>query len=315
MSILDALMSRRRLLTLGGLGGLAGVPLIQGLFGSRAARAEPSAPSPEVPACTDMNALRESFWREGGKYFVQTNVDPSGIDDGVIRARVDGRWQDFAIREVTTDFLKWNFAKRKAMLNTMMTGKYDLYNDIHSAAVASYGANRGDSRLTLNVAFKGTGWIPTKHYIKDKIQLYADTYNASEMKKYQILTDNYAHQEWWRRDVLGSHDLYTTQDFESHTFLNQMVNPVSAICFLDMISYEIRAVVRLLHPEDPSLTEYERDLVTWVNYAHDWFHGTPTGGPLTAHRIVTLYYVTEMFDNSPIGQTDLAGGHRVIPVM
>jgi hypothetical protein len=313
LTMLSRFLSRRKFLATGGAAGLAGLPVASSLLSPRKAAADPAGDPPL--ACTDMNALRESYWSPDGAYFVQQNVDASRLDQGVISARVDGRWQDFEVRTVTKEFLEWNFGKRAAMLNVMMTGQYDLYNDIHSAAVATYGANRGDSRLTVNVAYKGTGWIPRPSLIKDKIKQYADTYNASDMTKFQILSDGYKNKEMWRRDVLGSHDLYTTRDFESHTFLNQMVNPIAALCFLDMISYEIRAVVRLLHPKDPDLTDEERDLVTWVNYAHDWFHGTAGGGPLTAHRIVALYYVVELFDNSPWGQTDLSGGHRVVPPM
>jgi len=306
-------LSRRSFLTLGGLGGLLGWPLLSRVLPGSKALAAPSGG--DTPACTDMNALRENFWMDGGAYFLQDNVDASQVGDGAIHARVDGQWQSYQIRELTKAFQDWNFGKREAMLNFMMTGKYDLYNDVHSAAIATYGANRGDSRFTLNVAYKGTGWIPKTHFIKTKILQYADTYDAGMMTKFQILQENYDNKDMWRMDVLGSHDLYTTKSFESHTFLNQMVNPVSTICFLDMVSYEIRAIVRLLHPNDPNLTEEELDMVTWVNYAHDWFHGTPDGGPLSVHRIVALYYVVEMFDNSPIGQTSNAGGHRVVPIM
>jgi hypothetical protein len=308
-------VSRRRFLGLGGVGGLAALPLLNQVLPVRSAAAAEGPGFGETPSCTDLNAAREPYWHDNGTYFVQENVDVSQLADGVIRARIDGRWQGFQVRELTRAFQDWNFAKREAMLNIMMTGQYDLYNDIHNAAVASYGANRGDSRLSLNVAYKGTGWVPVPSMIKDKIKQYQDTCASGDMTKFQILQANYDHKEWWRRDVLGSHDLYTTVDYESHTFLNQMVNPVSTLCFLDMISYEIRAIVRLLHPDDPGLTEEEHDLVTWVNYAHDWFHGGASYCPLTATRIVALYYVIELFDNSPWGQTPSAGGHRLVPMM
>jgi hypothetical protein len=262
----------------------------------------------------ELNEVRESFWYEDGKYFIQHTVDTADVEKGVIRARVNGRWQSFMLREMDDAFVDWNFSKRLFMLDVMSGKKsLDMYNDIHNAAVASYGANRGDSDMTLNVAFKGTGWVPKREFIKDKINEYYSQNNASMMKKMSILKNNYNNKDLWQRNIFGSLELYTTQAYETHTFLNFMNNPIATLCFLDMNSYELRAIPYLIHPENPNLSEYEKDVLTWINYAHDFFHGG--GEPLYASRIAVIYHMIEEFDNSPWGQTETAGGHRLVPRM
>jgi len=294
----------------GKLAGLAAAPFLINSWLSRKARAG----ALDVPF-TDLQETRGSYWREDGKYFVQENVDASKLDQGVIRARVDGRWNDFAIRNMTDHFFDYNIAMRMKMIDVMLgMGELSIYNDAHNAAVASYGANRGDSRFSINNAFKGLGWVPRQSVINDMADEYYAHSNDDMMSKIQIIKGNYGKSNHWRRDVIGSHELYTHKDFETHTFLNVMENPVVSICTLGDESYEFRAICRLLHPENPDLSEDDWNIVRWVNYAHDFFHGSTTPN-LSAHRIVTLYHVVEMFDNSPMGGTPKAGGLKLVPGM
>ncbi len=300
-------ISRRGLFRLGGLSSL---PMLATLLPARLARAA-GGDAPEDD-CWYRQRERESWWRDGGAYFVQPTVDTRGAADGLLRARLDGRWQDLRLRELNEDFVDWNFSKRATMLDAMMTGQLDMYNDIHNAAVASYGARRGDSRFSLNVAYKGTGWVPKPEYIDAMTEEYWMFKDADMGNKLSIIRNNYRDRDRWRTDIIGSLELYTSQQFETHTFRNQMANPISVICFHDMISYEVRCVSQLLHPNDPNLTEEERQIHRWVNYAHDFFHG---GGQIFDDRIGVIYWVVEQFDNSPMGQTNTAGGYRVVPPM
>lgn len=293
------------------MAGVAAAPfLLNSLFSRKAIAGETA----DIPYAA-LNESRRSYWKEGGKYFVQETVDSSLLDQGMIRARVDGRWNDFAIRNVNEHFFDYNIAQRLKMINVMLgTAEFGIYNDAHNAAVASYGANRGDSRFTLNNAFKGLGWVPRPSVIKEMADEYYAHSKDNMMAKIQIIKDNYNKKNHWRMDIIGSHELYTHKDFETHTFLNVMENPVVSICTLANESYEFRAICRLLHPEDPNLSDDDWQIVRWVNYAHDFFHGSPTQN-LSVHRIVTLYHVVEMFDNSPWGVTPKAGGMKVVPKM
>jgi hypothetical protein len=49
-------------------------------------------------------------------WFHQDNVDVSRRAQGIIRARVEGKWQEFRVVELPPDFLKWNFERRLAQL-------------------------------------------------------------------------------------------------------------------------------------------------------------------------------------------------------
>ena len=154
--------------------------------------------------------------------------------------------------------------------------------------------------------------MPKPEYIEEMTQVYWDNRAASMATKLGIIENNYENSDRWRRDLIGSLELYTTKAYETHSFLNQMANPLSVICFHDMISFEVRCIAQLLHPNDPNLTEEERAIHLWINYAHDFFHGQ---GQIYDDRIAVIYWVIEMFDNSPWGQTETAGGKRVVPPM
>ncbi len=307
-SMLDRAISRRGMLR---TGGVLSLPLLGGVLPSRNARAA-DPKEEEGEGCCFAQRERESYWREDGKYFVQDTVDASAAKQGIIRARVDGRWQDFRVRRLNEDFIDWNFGKRLQMIGGMMSGELDMYNDIHNAAVATYGARRGDSRFSLNVAYKGTGWVPKPEHIASMTQEYWDGRAASMPSKLGTIQRNYNNRDLWRTDIIGSLELYTSRSFETHSFLNQMANPISVICFHDMISYEVRVIAQLIHPNDLNVTDEERAILLWINYAHDFFHG---GGHIADDRIAVIYWVVEQFDNSPYGQTPHAGGHRVVPVM
>ena len=100
-------MSRRAFFR--GAAGLGVASALLPAFARKAAAAD--AP----PACTDLNAKRGSYWREGGKYFVQENVDASKLADGIIRARVDGRWQTFRTRSITKHFFDFNIDRKSVV--------------------------------------------------------------------------------------------------------------------------------------------------------------------------------------------------------
>jgi hypothetical protein len=303
-------LSRRGLFKVSGM--LSAPLLASGLLSKSATAGDLPTGQTTPSACTIVQPQREAYWTDQGRYFVQPTLDDSRIAQGIISARIDGQWQDFPIRQLNENFVEWNFTKRTDMLNSMMTGQLDMYNDIHNAAVATYGARRGDSAFSLNVAYKGTGWVPKPEYIEDMTQDYWDHRSASMATKMGIIRDNYDNRDLWRRDIIGSLELYTQNGFETHSFLNQMANPISVICFHDTTSYEVRCITQLMHPDNPDLSDEQYAIHTWINYAHDFFHGE---GTLVDNRISVIYWVVEQFDKSPMGQTSSAGGYRVVPPM
>lgn len=306
-------ISRRTLLKAGGAATLA-----TGLIAGGAAAQDGGTGTD--PFGTDYDALkslggtRESYWKNNGEYFVQDNVDMSLISQNMIRARIDGEWHDFVIRELDDAFFKFNVDMRKRMMDVMAGGQQlAMYNDAHNAAVGTYGSNRGDSRFTVNVAFKGMGWVPRASKIDARTDELAQGYTGSMMTKMQLLYSGYDDTTLWDLRLQGSLELYTTQTNETHSFLNQMVNPVSTICTLGDESYELRAITRLMHPKDPGLTDYEKKLVKYINFAHDFFHGGPDPSKLIVHNIGVAYWIVEEFDNSPFGATATAGGKKRVP--
>ena len=90
----------------------------------------------------------KNFWEDSE--FVQKTVDMSGYGNSVIRARIDGEWQEFKIRNVSKDFIEWNTSKRIEFLERIKSGKMPELGGPHSGAVATYGLGRLDSEFTLN---------------------------------------------------------------------------------------------------------------------------------------------------------------------
>jgi hypothetical protein len=277
---------RAFLRTCGALG--IGVPMAllsgsssTGLMGYREAKAGPAQPP------------RESYWNDQG-YFVDANVDASRWEEGIVRARTDGDWKEYYIRMLDQGFTRWNLQARIAVLS----GGMMCLDGPHSAALATYGANRGDSNFSLNNTFKGFGFVPRAERLDDVIDTVTTNWTASMTTKATILTGFYQDTGMWDFRLLGSLELYTTPLFETHSFLNQMANPQATIAWLAIPgAYEVRAVPRLIHPMDPNVPGDDWKRVRWINMIHDFYHGGPF--PTAPSNIAAIYYVVEEFDNSP----------------
>jgi len=281
-------LGRRALLKLAGAASV-GLPLAAYLGGRAPWRGVRAARAQEGPR------ERETYWQPEG-HFIQETVDLTNIDDQIIRARVDGEWKEFYNRELSQDYIDWSFGERISRL----TGGMMCLDGAHSGCLATYGANRGDSVFTLNAAFKGFGFLPDKSHLDDALEEVLANWDASTMAKAAILLDFYSDQSMWDFHTLTSLELYTSQDFETHSFLNQMANPVATINWLAIPgSYEVRAIPRLVHPLDPDLPEFDHKQVQWINAMHDFYHGGNYPDPDNLPYIAAIYYVVEVFDNSP----------------
>lgn len=236
---------------------------------------------------------RHQFWKGG--MFHQETVDASLVEKGLIRAKVDGKWQEFKIREFPEEFLKWNIERRAETIEKIRKGEMPSLAGPHNAMVASHGLRRYDTRFTINNAVKGMGFLPRKEKLQGVIELLEATVSEPFPRKLAILDSLYGKaDEIFDKTRQVSLELYSTHRFETHTFLNEMVNPGVAIVFLDIPSFEIKAIAHLLHPDDPELSPYERSVVKYANLIHSYFHGE-----FPKMFIAVIYYVIEVYDNSP----------------
>ena len=159
---------------------------------------------------------------------------------------------------------------------------------------------RGDSSFTLNCAFKGFGFFPKESHIDDALDEVLNSWNADITWKAQVLLGFYQDQSMWDFRLMSSLELYTYPDFETHSFLNQMANPIATICWLAIPgSYEARCIARLLHPLDPNRSEMDMRRHAWVCAMHDYYHGGPYPNVINPGWIGAIYYNVELFDNSP----------------
>lgn len=245
-------------------------------------------------------------------WFRQENIDVSKLSTGRIRAKVEGEWREFQLVELPDDFLNWNFSRRLAQLRTirkMITEKRREMPEIagpHNAIVATQGMRRSDADFSINNAVKGMGWLPKLERLGEITELLQRTRNHPVERKLLILESLYQKgREGFDLTKQTSLELYSNPGFETHTFLNQMTDPGVAIVFLDLPnSYELRAIAQMLHPDDPNLTDYEKQVVEYVNLIHDYFHGESP-----RKSIAVIYHVIQVFDNSP----GKGRGQRIAP--
>lgn len=238
------------------------------------------------------HAKNQHFWKNGK--FIQTAVDVSAYEKNLIRAHVDGSWHTYQLRSASRGFIEWNVSKRIEFLEAIKIGQMPGWGGPHSGAVATYGLKRLDSEFSLNNAIKGIGLAPKDDLLDSAIKRLKDTYEASMSEKMEVLKSLYENPEQidWRKQT--SLELYSEPDFETHTFLNCMKNPLATIVFLDIPSYELRTIVRIISNDDPQALPSEKKLFEYVNLAHSYMHGK-------FERLfpLLLFYIIEEFDNTP----------------
>lgn len=240
----------------------------------------------------------EEFWTDGT--FKQNTVDASREAEGIIRALIDGRWTEFNTIELPAPFMDWNLSARKEVLDDISLlisgegGSPPSLDGPHNAAMATYGAKRADSTLEINNAFKGMGLCPRRGIIKNLITEMTDTMSNAMGYKLDYLRNLYSNGDNFDLTKMISLELYSTPEFETHTFLNLMERPTTSLVFLASKSYEVRGIGQLICPGDASSGEYAQDITTYTNLAHSYFHGA---FPRLYPGI--LVHITAVFDNSP----------------
>ncbi len=236
-----------------------------------------------------------TFYNNG--YCHQSTIDIKNIDKNIVRVKeLDGKWHEFKIASLPDTFVKWSQSRRLEMLEGIKKGKFPEYLEgPHNGMVATYGGKRKDSPISINNAVKGMGFMPRKDKIKQLIKTLSDTKDSSFQKKIQVLEDLYRTPDsFFTRKGLISLELYTTKDFQTKTYLNEMTFPEVAIVFLDIPTFQVKAAVNLICPDDPANTEYQNDLLTYANLIHSYFHGH-----FTRKFIAAVYNVVAVFNSSP----------------
>ena len=240
--------------------------------------------------------IKMNFWK--GNTFHQQTVDTSKYNQGIIRAKTYGKehkWEEYKISELPDEFAEWNFKSRIELLEKIKKNEFPSFAGPHNAMIATQGIRRFDSKFAINNAVKGMGFLPKKDKMKEIIELLRSTINNNKNEKIDILINLYSKpNEVFDRTQQISLELYSTPEFETHSVLNQMVNPRTAIVFLDIPCFELKVIAQLLHPEDSELTEYEKAMVEYVNLIHSYFHGK-----FDKKFIATVYHIIEVYNNSP----------------
>ncbi len=239
----------------------------------------------------------EDHWSAGS--FRQDCVDASREAEGIIRARLDGTWSELETVELPEAFLDWNLSARREVLDSISQmlggrGGPPSLAGPHNAAMATTGALRADSRLRVNNAFKGMGLCPRRDLIGDVMEDMQAAMGSGMDRRLEMLDELYSDPGNFDLTKMVSLELYTTEEFETHTFLNLMEHPATSLVFLDSSSYEVRGIGQLVSPGDPEAGAYARDIVDYTNMAHSFFHGE---FPRLFPGI--LVHVTAVFDNSP----------------
>ncbi|MBC8485225.1 MAG: hypothetical protein H8D45_04200 [Bacteroidetes bacterium] len=230
-----------------------------------------------------------------GNTFHQTTINMSKYGEGIVKAKVENRWQEFRVTELPDKFMEWNTKGRLETVERIKKMQRPSLNGPHNAMIASHGRKRSDSQFSINNAVKGTGFIPKKENLNAMIEKLHSTIDSPFEEKLAILEGFYVKcDSIFDRTKLVSLELYSTPEFETQSFLNQMTDPGVAIVYLDIPTFKIKAITQLLHPDDPELTDYEKGVVEYINLIHSYFHGD-----FPKMFISVLYHVVEVYDSSP----------------
>ncbi len=250
----------------------------------------------------------DDFWT--GAYCVQKSVKPPSANAKFIKAQVDGKWSSFPLVDFPQAYWDWNRSRRLEYLDIFRemlekgaeSTRQPQLSGPHNGMVATYGAARKDSKFKLNNAVKGMGFLPKADKIVEITALLESTIEAPLGEKLAVLDSLYKQaEEIFAADRLISLELYSEPGFTTQTFLNQMVNPACVTVFLDIPTYKVKQIARLIHPEDPKLSDYEKQACHYVNLMHSYFHGK-----FPRDYMAVIYYNIEVYDSSP-GRKDARG--------
>jgi len=241
----------------------------------------------------DVGGFGEQLW--DGETFTHKTVDASKLDKNNIKAYVDGKWQEFELINLPEIFMTWNIKERINTLERITKGEMPKLEGPHNAIVATHGYKREDSRFKVNNAIKGCGFLPKREKIKEINQMLAETDTLHFMKKLEILTGMYEKADsLFDLNKQVSLELYANPQKGTQTFLNQMTDPTSVLVYMAIPTFKLKTIAYLLHPENPDLNDYEKDVIEYINRIHSYFHGE-----FSKEFIAVIYNVIEVYNSSP----------------
>ncbi len=245
----------------------------------------------------------KNYWSAAGgkQYCTQKTVYDGDINQGYIWARIDGWWKRFRIRSLEDTFWAWHHEEMlKSFEQQLADTPYEYRaGGPHSPSVATYGnrRGRGDSDFHINNKIIGLQATPKAEHVKElndtMLQMIED--NAAYKTKVAWLKDM-NEQDIWRTDLMTGVEYFTTPDFETHTFLNLMENPVATLCFQGrydiFTSFEVRSIAQIVDPRDPRITEDQQQLTKFPAILHGFYHDNVPEVP------AVLYWIVEEYDNT-----------------
>jgi hypothetical protein len=244
---------------------------------------------------------------EDGRYCVHRTVYTGDVDSGYIWARVDGWWRRFQIREAEENFWAWNFDERMKRLLIQYEPEWDaVAGGPAQPHIATYGnpKGRGDSTFHLNSKVIYQSLAPKEEHCEEINNTMFDMIEAGANWDKDVLpwwVEIHENRDLWCKDRQVGLEVFTTPEFETHTFLNLMENPVATMgyhaIYDNNISYELRCIAQIAHPRDPNLSDYEKGLALHTSLQIVLAHGFAS--PDFIYDIPgVIYYHIEEFDNS-----------------
>ena len=260
-----------------------------------------------------INACRKNYWRgsEGSEHFVNKLVNTKQIDSGNIRARVDGWWRKFQLRDSDEDYWNWNFDERLQRLVIQLDPEWRANKTFVAGGpaqpwIATYGnrRGRGDSAFHLNNKVVYISLAPKEEYIEEINNRMLDDIDKgiSFLDDLPWWIEIHEDRDLWCKDRQLAMEVFCTPEFETHTFLNLMENPVATIGYHAIsdnnVSYELRTIAQIGHPRDPNLSDYERALILHPSIQFAWSHAGIANPDLIYDLPGIIFYHIEEFDNS-----------------
>ncbi len=215
--------------------------------------------------------------------------------EGMVEVIKNGDSKNYPLVELPDTFVKWSTSERLKVLDMVKEHKFPEYLEgPHNGMVATCGNTREDDVISINNAVKGVGYLPKKESIDELINIMKDTKKEGLSRKVSVLYDFYSNfDKYFRRDGLLSLELYTYGDYRTKTYLNLIKNPEYAMVFLDMPTFQVKGIARLIHPED-DVNSYERKVFEYANLIHSYFHGH-----FSREFIAIVFYISRVFDSTP----------------
>lgn len=286
---------------------------------------------------------------DGYEYFVQDNIKTSWLDDGYLAAKLDNRWWIYPTAAYEEEFHAWWLQEKMYYYDELEKAIQEGRDRVvpngghHHPMLATYGGkylNRGDSAFHLNVTPKGYALLPKAAYIrqmiKDVDEIYATStnlpadvfnYRREKLKQAELWDANkFATLEIYSGHPIDDKDPMKLSFKETHTFQNLMANPMATLTFMSIYNttgeqtyffgeegqtptFEFRGFCWLISPYNPDLTQYERDVLEYLNQAFSKYHG------LRSDFIANIFVICEEFNNSPTDSDKYGLGKRVVPAL